>query len=380
MVPRDTQKDPEILNTRVFGLSFSNPLGLAAGFDKNGIAVDGLLKMGFGFVEVGSITPKRQDGNPHPRVFRLIEDKAVINRYGFNSEGHEQVRQHLQYQENNNRQGILGVNLGKNKTSEDAVADYIKGVECFGSMGDYLVINISSPNTPGLRAMQGKEQLTKLIDEVIVYQYVESFTYKYGTESKTSIQPITARKIIAQPIRMLGHDMVTTQHHGTNYTVLTARNKLPERPPVMVKIAPDLTPKDKEDIAAVITRSHAQIDGIIISNTTVLRPSTLKSKNSKETGGLSGEPLTKMSTEVIKDMYKLTNGTLPIIGVGGISTGQDAYDKIKAGASLVQLYTALVYHGPPIIKQIKRELTELLRKDGFNSVSEAVGIDHQRSA
>ncbi|XP_031572269.1 dihydroorotate dehydrogenase (quinone), mitochondrial-like [Actinia tenebrosa] len=326
LVPSDRDEDPEILNTKVFGLQFSNPVGLAAGFDKQGEAVSGLVKMGFGFVEIGSITPEPQPGNQKPRVFRLNEDKAIINRYGFNSQGHEIVKQNLHRHRVKLNQGILGINLGKNKTSEDAVLDYTKGVEVFGPMADYLVINVSSPNTPGLRAMQGREMLAALIDKVL--------------EARSSLPPSN-------------------------------------QPPLLVKIAPDLTQQDKEDIAAVVTRPNHHIDGIIVSNTTISRPPSLQSANKKETGGLSGEPLRTMSTELVRDMYTLTKGTIPIIGVGGISSGQDAYDKIKAGASLVQLYTALTYHGPPLVKRLKKELADLLRKDGFNSVSEAVGVDHK---
>lgn len=327
LIPVDVEGDPEILQTKVFGLQFRNPIGLAAGFDKHGEAVDGMLKAGFGFVEIGSITPLPQPGNDKPRVFRLMEDKAVINRYGFNSHGHQAVQSRLeeQYLARGHPPGILGINLGKNKTSDNAAGDYARGVQCFSGWGDYLVINVSSPNTPGLRSLQGREELANLIDKVLAVRD-------------------------SLPVNM---------HH-----------------PLLVKIAPDLSEDDKEDIAAVVTRQKSGVDGIIVTNTTVARPENLKSTNKRETGGLSGKPLTELSTRTVSDMYKLTGGKLPIIGVGGISTGQDAYDKIKAGASLVQLYTALAYEGPPIVKKIKRELAELLRNDGFNSIEEAVGIDH----
>ncbi|EDO35448.1 predicted protein [Nematostella vectensis] len=327
--PQDKNKDPEILNTKVFGLQFSNPVGLAAGFDKHAEAVDGLLKMGFGFVEVGSVTPEPQPGNPKPRVFRLVEDQAVINRYGFNSDGHKAASKRLQDRlaRSGHPKGVLGINVGKNKTSPDAVSDYVKGVKCFSPLAHYLVINISSPNTPGLRALQGREELTQLIDNAL--------------EARRQASPSA-------------------------------------QPPLLVKIAPDLTEEDKIDIASVITRQGHQIDGLIVSNTTITRPSTLQSPNKTEQGGLSGAPLREMSTGAVGDMYRLTEGKIPIIGVGGISSGQDAYDKIKAGASLVQLYTALAYQGPPVVRKIKRELAELLRKDGFGSVQEAVGINHKR--
>jgi len=327
LIPVDFDGDPEILQSKVFGLQFRNPVGLAAGFDKHGEAVDGMLKAGFGFVEIGSITPAPQPGNDKPRVFRLVEDEAVINRYGFNSDGHQAVQSRLeqQYLARGHPPGILGINLGKNKTSDNAIGDYVKGVQCFSGWGDYLVINVSSPNTPGLRSLQGREQLATLIDKVL--------------EARDSL-----------PVSM--------------------------RHPLLIKIAPDLSEYDKEDIAAVVTRQKGGVDGIIVTNTTVARPETLKSGNKKETGGLSGKPLKELSTRTVSDMYRLTGGKLPIIGVGGISTGQDAYEKIKAGASLVQLYTALAYEGPPIVKKIKRELAELLKNDGFNSVEEAIGIDH----
>ncbi|CAH1269603.1 Hypp4220 [Branchiostoma lanceolatum] len=328
-------KDSSILRSQLWDRQFRNPIGLAAGFDKHGEAVDGLLSIGFGFVEVGSITPKPQDGNPKPRVFRLLEDKAIINRYGFNSVGHEAVLERLQRRagsmssmSEDEPRGILGINLGKNKTSADAVGDYVEGVQKFGALADYLVINVSSPNTPGLRALQGRQELEQLIDKVL--------------EARSSLS-------------------------------------CPRKPPLLVKIAPDLTQQDKEDIAAVATRQKGAVDGLIVTNTTISRPETLQSTNKKETGGLSGPPVRHMSTKTVRDMYKLTNGQLPIIGVGGVSCGADAYEKIRGGASLVQLYTAMAYQGPPVVNRIKRELEQLLREDGFTSVTEAVGADHRAS-
>uniref|UniRef100_A0AAU8BEW5 Dihydroorotate dehydrogenase (quinone), mitochondrial n=1 Tax=Pinctada fucata TaxID=50426 RepID=A0AAU8BEW5_PINFU len=363
LVPRQRKADPPSLKTSVFGREFSNPVGLAAGFDKDGEAVDGMFKVGFGFVEVGTVTPKPQEGNPKPRVFRLKEDKAVINRYGFNSQGHEAVYDRLKQREEgadvsdivnvpkmeeqrnmlninlwtetdsevpsvgiHKGKGVLGVNLGKNKTSSDPEGDYTIGVKKFGELADYLVVNISSPNTPGLRNMQGKAQLEKLLDKVIA-----------------------------------------------------ERDKLKKKKPLLVKIAPDLTEKDKQDIAQVVLKQKNYVDGIIVNNTTVSRPESLQSFHKNEVGGVSGQPLTDMSTKTIFDMYTLTKGSIPIVGVGGISSGQDAYDKIKAGACLVQLYTALVYEGTPLIGRIKRELDQLLTKDGYKSVSEAVGGNHRWS-
>lgn len=325
LVPKTKIKDSKLLESQVFDMQFKTPIGLAAGFDKNGEAVEGLFKMGFSFVEVGSITPLPQPGNPKPRVFRLPEDKGIINRYGFNSDGHNAVYERLsQLPPPGKRQGVLGINLGKNKTSDDPLEDYCLGVKKFGPIADYLVVNISSPNTPGLRALQHREQLEKLLN-----------------------------------------------------AVLEAKDSLPEghRPPILIKIAPDLTEEDKHDIANVILSKKQHISGLIISNTTVTRPSTLQCEEKKEAGGLSGEPLKSLATSTIRDIYHLTGGCLPIIGVGGISSGEDAYEKIRAGASLVQLYSGLIYHGPPLVKKITDELDELLRRDGFSSVKEAVGSD-----
>lgn len=323
IVPRK-QKTPDspILSSVVFGREFSNPVGLAAGFDKDGEGVRGLTKIGFGFIEIGSVTPEPQPGNPKPRVFRLKEDKAVINRYGFNSEGHEAVYNRLKDRVTEQDNCLLGINLGKNKSSTDPISDYTQGVEKFSRVADYLVVNISSPNTPGLRDLQGKQKLQNLLDKVI-----------------------------------------------------ERRDEMEVRKPLLVKIAPDLTDRDKEDIAAVVTSRKGYVNGLIISNTTVRRPPSLRNPSKTEEGGLSGPPVRDMSTKTIADMYRLTNGSIPIIGVGGVSSGQEAYKKIRSGASLVQLYTALVYEGPPVVKKIKRELEELLRRDGFKSISEAVGAD-----
>ncbi|KAK6982015.1 dihydroorotate dehydrogenase (quinone) mitochondrial-like isoform X3 [Biomphalaria glabrata] len=313
LVPKPQTPDPPSLKTQVWGRTFPSMIGLAAGYDKQGEAVDGLFKMGFGFVEVGSVTPEPQPGNPKPRVFRLTEDKAVINRYGFNSEGHEAVYNRLyarNVEQTPTDNGVLGVNLGKNKQTENAVEDYVKGVKKFGPIADYLVINVSSPNTPGLRDMQRQEELSRLLEKVV------------EERDKLTFNP---------------------------------------KPPLLIKIAPDLSEEEKRDIADVITRPKSHVDGLIVSNTTVARPDSLVSKNKEEVGGLSGAPLKDKSLETIRDMYRLTNGQVPIVGVGGISNGQDAYSKVKAGASLIQLYTALIYQGPPVISKIKRELDDLLR-------------------
>ncbi|XP_051565229.1 dihydroorotate dehydrogenase (quinone), mitochondrial isoform X2 [Myxocyprinus asiaticus] len=328
LVPRNSYKDPTSLEVHVMGRKFQNPVGIAAGFDKHGEAVDGLYKLGFGFVEVGTVTPKAQEGNPKPRVFRLEADQAVINRYGFNSCGLTAVFERLKAREHTQSQLTkgkpLGINLGKNKLSSDAVADYVQGVQTLGPLADYLVVNVSSPNTPDLRDLQSKEKLRHLLDKV-----------------------------------------------------LKARDSLQEdnRPPVLVKIAPDLSTQDKRDVAEVIM--EVGVDGLMVCNTTVDRPKTLKDPQKEEKGGLSGQPLKQMSTDTVREMYTLTQGKVPIIGVGGVASGQDALDKICAGASLVQLYTALVYQGPPVVNKIKRELDDLLKAQGFTCVAEAVGAGHR---
>lgn len=329
LVPLTRYQDPTSLEVNVLGLKFKNPIGIAAGFDKHGEAVDGLYKLGFGFVEVGTITPKPQEGNPKPRVFRLTADQAVINRYGFNSYGLEEAQQRLSARKDTQQQkrnaGLpLGINLGKNKLSQDAGADYLEGVRELGPLADYLVINVSSPNTPGLRDLQGKAELQQLLQ-----------------------------------------------------TVLKERDALQGecKPPVLVKIAPDLTAQDKQDIADVVT--ELGVDGLMVSNTTVSRAETLQDPHKSEVGGLSGQPLKELATNTVREMYNLTKGKVPIVGIGGVASGQDAMDKIRAGASLVQLYTALTYQGPPVVTKIKRELEQLLKEQGFSSVSEAVGADHR---
>ncbi|KAG8372932.1 hypothetical protein BUALT_Bualt12G0118500 [Buddleja alternifolia] len=342
----EKRPDPPILELEVWGRRFSNPVGLSAGFDKNAEAIEGLLGLGFGFVEVGSVTPVPQEGNPKPRIFRLPTEGAIINRCGFNSEGIVAVAKRLGAQHGKRKletsstssstgdevvhggkagPGILGVNLGKNKTSEDAAADYVQGVHTLSQYADYLVINISSPNTPGLRQLQGRKQLKDLVKKV-----------------------------------QAARDEMQWGEEGP--------------PPLLVKIAPDLSKQDLEDIAAVALA--LRIDGLIISNTTVQRPDTA-SKNpvAEEAGGLSGKPLFSLSTNTLKDMYSLTKGKIPLIGVGGISSGEDAYKKIRAGATLVQLYTAFAYGGPALIPKIKVELAECLERDGYKSIYEAVGAD-----
>ncbi|OVA04942.1 Dihydroorotate dehydrogenase [Macleaya cordata] len=358
LVPREKRQDPSILGSEVWGRKFSNPVGLAAGFDKNAEAVEGLLGMGFGFVEVGSVTPVPQEGNPKPRIFRLRQEGAIINRCGFNSEGIVAVAKRLGAQHGKRKlaetsstsppssdevthggkagPGILGVNLGKNKTSEDAAADYVQGVHTLSQYADYLVINISSPNTPGLRKLQGRKQLKDLVKKV-----------------------------------QAARDEMQWGEEGP--------------PPLLVKIAPDLSKQDLEDIAAVclllcklMLTSFNNLPSQIISNTTISRPDPVTSNPvAEEAGGLSGKPLFNLSTNVLKDMYLLTRGKIPLIGCGGISNGEDAYKKIRAGASLVQLYTAFAYEGPALIPQMKVELAECLERDGFKSIHEAIGADYR---
>jgi dihydroorotate dehydrogenase len=314
--------DPPELRQQLWGLDFPNPIGIAAGFDKDARAPDALLRLGFGFVEVGTVTPRPQPGNPRPRVFRLEADGALINRMGFNSGGLAVVVGRLTRRQ---RRGIVGVNLGKNRDSSDAATDYLEGVHRVVRLADYLVVNVSSPNTPGLRDLQ-------------------------------------ARTVLETLLRQLR----------------AARDEVGLRAPLLVKIAPDLAPEERSDIAAVALAT--QIDGIIVANTTVARPPGLRSAGVTETGGLSGRPLFEPSTALLGDMFRLTEGRVPLIGVGGVASAEDAYAKIRAGASLVQLYTALVFAGPGLLGRIKTGLAALLRRDAFASVAEAVGVEHAKLA
>ncbi|MGE5548781.1 MAG: quinone-dependent dihydroorotate dehydrogenase [Solirubrobacterales bacterium] len=325
LVPRQPRVEHPSLEVALWGLRFPNPVGLAAGFDKNAEVPDAMLRQGFGFVEIGSVTPRPQPGNPKPRMFRLAEDRAVINRMGFNNEGLDRVARRL---DSRARIGIVGANLGKNKDTEDAASDYEKGAARMAPLADYLVINVSSPNTPGLRSLQGRDQLEGLV--------------------------------------------------GRTRAALDAAVPSGKRPPLLLKIAPDLNDDDLADIAAVALAGG--LDGLIVSNTTIARPATLASEHAKETGGLSGAPLFDPSTAVLGRMYGLTEGRLPLVGAGGIGSGAQAYAKIRAGASLVQLYSALVYEGPALVTRIKRELIDCLARDGFASIADAVGADHKEKA
>lgn len=311
--------DPR-LKCVVAGIAFPNPIGLAAGFDKNAECPDAMLDLGFGFVEVGAVTPRPQAGNDRPRVFRLREDRAVINRYGFNNDGLDRVARRLAARR---KRGVVGVNLGANKDSADRSGDYVAGVTRLEGLVDFYTVNISSPNTPGLRALQDKAALDELLTRV-----------------------------------------------------LAARNALAKKAPVFLKVAPDLSDEDKADIAEVARR--LKIDALIVSNTTIARPPDLKSRHAAEKGGLSGVPLFAPSTRLLAEFHGVLGGALPLIGVGGVSTAQQAYEKILAGASLVQLYTALVFEGPGLVPRMLKELPALLASDGFATVSHAVGAKAPR--
>ena len=305
------------LKSKAFGLDFPNPVGLAAGFDKDAKIPHCPLRAGFGFVDVGTLTPQPQPGNPKPRMFRLKEDKALINRLGFNNKGFERALKRIKNRPE--RTGILGINIGANKATKDPIGDYEQGLKTFASVADYFTLNISSPNTPGLRDLQKEENLKELL-----------------------------------------------------YRISKIKENFDEYiPPLLIKIAPDLTDRELETIIK-LAMAH-KVNGLIIFNTTIDRPNSLKSPEKTEEGGLSGQPLFTPSTERLASAYKLSKGKLPLIGVGGVSNAQQAYEKILAGASLVQLYTGFIYEGPGIAKDINKGLISLLQKDGYKNVSEAVG-------
>lgn len=315
LAPRMRPAQTGPLAIDVAGLTFPNPLGMAAGFDKDAEVPDQLLGLGFGFAEVGSITPRPQAGNPKPRLFRLVEDRAVINRMGFNNGGAEVARDRLQRRAR--RPGIIGVNVGANKDSEDRIADYVTMTRIMAPLASYLAVNISSPNTPGLRALQDESALAGLLDAVI-----------------------------------------------------EARG--PSGPPVFLKVAPDLEPADIDAIARIAI--ERQLGALIVSNTTISRPQ-LASPHAGEAGGLSGAPLRDLAQQRLRDFRTATGGSIPLVGVGGIASAEDAWARIRAGASLVQLYSAMVYGGPGLPRRILRGLEELMRLDGFASIAEAVGSE-----
>ncbi len=305
--------DDYILAIDALGMRFSNPFGLAAGFDKNADVYNAMFKLGFGFSEVGTVTPQAQIGNPVPRIFRLLDHEAVINRLGFNNGG--QVRAVERLRETPKR-GILGVNIGANKTATDRIADYVTGAARFKDVCDYLTINISSPNTPGLRDLQAGAQLEELLERVM---------------------------------------------------------SLRLSCPVLVKIAPDIADEDIADIVA-IAQKH-KVAGLIVSNTTIDREGVSSDPAASEQGGLSGRPLFRKSTDLLREIARQAGQDLVLIGVGGIASGDDAYEKILAGASLIQLYTAMIYQGPTVIKTMKRDLRDRLRVDGFKRLADAVGTE-----
>ena len=303
------------LATEIAGIAFPNPLGMAAGFDKDGELPDKLLALGFGFAEVGSITPRPQAGNPKPRLFRLVEDRAVINRMGFNNGGAEAAARRLAARKG--RPGVVGINIGANKDSEDRIADYAEMTRIMAPLATYLAVNISSPNTPGLRALQDEGALTGLLDAV------------FEARGETG-------------------------------------------PPVFLKVAPDLEPADIDAIARIA--ADKGLGALIVSNTTISRPA-LRSHHRNEAGGLSGAPLRDLALQRIRDFRKATGGQIPLVGVGGIASADDAWARIRAGASLVQLYSAMVYEGPGLPRRINSGLERLMKRDGFSSIAEAVGTE-----
>jgi len=314
LYPRAEGPDDRRLAQTVLGLDFPNPVGMAAGFDKNAHVPRQLLAMGFGFVEVGTLTPLGQSGNSGTRIFRSARDHAIINRLGFNNEGQAAALARLQ----DRTQGIVGVNVGAGRDSEDRIADYVTGIERMAQVASYLTVNISSPNTPGLRDLQAPAALDALLKRV-----------------------------------------------------RAARRALPHKPPLLVKLAPDLPDADLPEVVAIILARG--IDGIIVSNTTLSREGVDTLAFARESGGLSGRPLFARSTRMLARVYQLTQGKLPLIGVGGIDSGEAALAKIEAGATLLQLYTGLVFEGPALIGRIKRVLVDAMAKGGFATLAPLIG-------
>ncbi len=308
-------EDEQILNTELLGKNFPNPIGLAAGFDKSAEVYNSLLRFGFGFVEVGTVTPLKQFGNSKPRIFRLEEDGALINRLGFNNDGIEIIKKRIKSEK---KKGVLGINIGPNKNTKDQKNDFCLGLKNFFDIADYITINISSPNTEGLRDFHDQEKLKDLLLAL----------NKIKNENKINI-------------------------------------------PLLLKISPDIVDNHISEIADVAIKND--ISGIILTNTTDSNRDKLMNNFKKEEGGLSGKPLQQISTDMIKKFYKQLNGKIPIIGVGGVNSGKSAYEKITAGASLLQLYTGLVYKGPLLVKNIKKELIQILKSEGLNNIKDAVG-------
>ncbi|MCD1634417.1 quinone-dependent dihydroorotate dehydrogenase [Martelella mediterranea] len=312
LLPGARHAGDKSLHTTVAGLSFKNPLGVAAGLDKNGEALDGLLKLGFGHVEAGTVTPRPQPGNPKPRLFRLVKDEAVINRMGFNNDGHDALAARLERRDRSVGPGIIGVNIGANKTSEDRIADYVAGITRFSGLADYLTVNISSPNTPGLRDLQARAELARLLGRVA-----------------------------------------------------EAREKAARKVPVFLKIAPDLTEEGLDDIVAEVLNSA--LDGVIVSNTTLSRAGLREEKLAGEAGGLSGAPLFERSTALLARMRQRLGPDLALIGVGGVNSGARAVEKIRAGADLVQIYSGMTYEGPQLIEDSLTAIIAAMREAGASS-------------
>ena len=310
-------EDEQMLKIHLLGKNFPNPIGLAAGFDKSAEAYNSLLRLGFGYVEVGTITPLKQFGNPKPRIFRLKDDYALINRLGFNNDGIEIIKNRIK---SDGKKGILGVNIGPNKETKDQKNDFCLGLKNFFDIADYITVNISSPNTEGLRDFHDQEKLEDLL----------SALNKIKKENKTNIS-------------------------------------------LLLKVSPDISDNQISEIADVATKNN--ISAIILTNTTNGNRDNLVSEIKKEEGGLSGKPLQQISTNMIKKFYKQLNSKIPIIGVGGINSGKSAYEKIMAGASLLQLYTGFVYKGPSVVKDIKKELIQILKDEGINNINDAIGRD-----
>ena len=308
-------EDEQMLKVEVLGKNFPNPIGLAAGFDKSAEAYDSLLRLGFGFVEVGTVTPLKQLGNPKPRIFRLEDDRALINRLGFNNDGIEIIKKRIK---STGKTGILGVNIGPNKETKDQPNDFCIGLKNFFDIADYITVNISSPNTEGLRDFHDQAKLNDLLVAL----------NKIKKDKKTDI-------------------------------------------PLLLKISPDINEDDTSEIVDVILKNS--VSAIVLTNTTNSNRDNLKDKAKHESGGLSGEPLQQISTNMIKKFYKLLNGKIPIIGVGGINSGKSAYEKIIAGASLLQLYTGFVYRGPSTAKDIKKELIQILKSEGIKDIKDVIG-------
>ena len=314
--------DPPLLAARAFGLHFPNPLGIAAGFDKNAVAADALLRLGFGFVEVGTVTPRPQSGNPRPRLFRLDADQGVINRLGFNNEGEAVVLARLTAR--TDAGGVVGINIGANRDTSDRSGDYVRLIEAFAPVASYLTVNVSSPNTPGLRDLQQAKALDALLARII--------------DTRGRVQ----RR--AGPV------------------------------PVMLKIAPDLTLAELDDVVGIARKRR--VDGMIVGNTTITRPGSLRARErAQEAGGLSGRPLFKLSTRMLAETFVRAEGAFPLIGVGGVDSGATAIAKIKAGATLIQLYTGLVFRGLGLVGEIKAELLAALRRGNRNSLAVLVGTD-----